>query len=144
MTVIAWDGKTLCADKRATSADMPVTVTKIFRLEQGLVGFDGDLTSGMALLNWFKKGCIPNEFIYDAQKDDTKWCYAVLITPDKEIKRFGYHPYPYIVEDGFFAVGSGRDYAMAALHCGKTSREAVEIACRYNVGCGNGIDELAL
>ena len=46
------------------------------------------------------------------------------------------------VEDGFVAVGSGRDYAMATMALGHTARRAVEIACRFDPGTGNGIDEL--
>jgi ATP-dependent protease HslVU (ClpYQ) peptidase subunit len=45
-------------------------------------------------------------------------------------------------EDKKTATGSGRDYALAAMHCGKTAREAVEIACLFETGCGNGVDEL--
>lgn len=39
-------------------------------------------------------------------------------------------------------MGSGRDFAIAAMHCGKTAREAVEIASLYENGCGNGVDVL--
>ena len=39
MTTIAWDGKTLAADKLASYGELRTTVTKIFRLSDGsLVG----------------------------------------------------------------------------------------------------------
>jgi hypothetical protein len=45
-------------------------------------------------------------------------------------------------EDDFVAVGSGRDYAMAAMALGHTARVGVEIASRFDPGTGNGVDEL--
>jgi len=37
MTIIAWDGKMLAADKQSTCAGHPSTVTKIFRTPVGAV-----------------------------------------------------------------------------------------------------------
>ena len=37
-----------------------------------------------------------------------------------------------------------RDFALAAMHLGKSAREAVEVACALDVFCGNGIDTLEL
>lgn len=79
MTVIAWDGKTLAADKRVGYGNMHRTTTKIRRVGDALVGCSGS--------------------------------------------------------------GS---LAVAAMHLGKSAREAVEIACLYDMNCGNGIDTLEL
>ena len=37
------------------------------------------------------------------------------------------------ITEGFAAVGSGSSYAMAAMACGKGAREAVAIACKYDI-----------
>lgn len=50
MTIIAWDGKTLAADKRGTVAGMAYTVTKIHRLPDGLVAFDTGCGNGIDTL----------------------------------------------------------------------------------------------
>jgi len=42
------------------------------------------------------------------------------------------------VEDEFVAVGSGRDYAIAAMALGHTARVGVEIASRFDPGTDNG------
>lgn len=39
-----------------------------------------------------------------------------------------------------WAVGSGADLAIGAMACGKTAREAVRIACRYDFKSGLGVD----
>jgi ATP-dependent protease HslVU (ClpYQ) peptidase subunit len=53
-------------------------------------------------------------------------------------------PHSMIYEDKFIAWGAGRDYALAAMHLGKNSREAVEVACALDNTCGMGIDILEL
>ena len=143
MTVIAWDGKSLCADKRATSSGLVFTVTKIFRTDLGLVGVDGTYDVGLRLLKWLESGADPKEYP-DCQKDNDRYTYMLLITPKGEIMRYEREPVPYRVEEPFHASGGGRDFALCAMHLGKTSREAVEIACRFDNGCGNGVDELFL
>lgn len=40
-----------------------------------------------------------------------------------------------------FAIGSGRDFAMAAMHLGKTAKEAVEIAMHFDINTGGDIIE---
>ena len=41
MTVIAWDGVTLAADKQGNQADYGIRVTKIYRVDDDLIGFAG-------------------------------------------------------------------------------------------------------
>jgi ATP-dependent protease HslVU (ClpYQ) peptidase subunit len=53
-------------------------------------------------------------------------------------------PIPETVEHGFWAFGSGRDFAIAAMACGKSAREAVEIACQFDTGCGLGVDVMQI
>ena len=54
MTIIAWDGKTLAAGKASTNCGYRRTCTKIFRVPGGLVGFAGNGSRAMALLEWFR------------------------------------------------------------------------------------------
>ena len=62
MTIIAWDGKTLAADKAASNCGYLRTVTKIYRVPSGLVGFAGDGSRAFALLQWFRDGCDPAKY----------------------------------------------------------------------------------
>lgn len=144
MTVIAWDGKTLAADKRSTCVGNPSTVTKIFRIEDGLLGIAGSPTHGMALLEWFKAGRYPGT--WPASRDPDSTADILFITNEGVILEYSGKggPYPERCEDKFIATGSGRDYALAALHLGLSAREAVELACKLDVFCGNGIDTLEL
>lgn len=141
MTVIAWDGKTLAADKQGTCAGLRRTLTKIHRLQDGAVGIEGDTQIGGELLGWLSGERDPNAFPESCRGEDAPAAFGVI---DGVCCRWLGGPVPVIFEDKFTATGSGRDYAIAAMHCGKTAREAVEIACIYESGCGMGVDAIDL
>lgn len=142
MTVIAWDGKTLAADRRATQSGLAYAVTKIERCSGALIGYTGDACNGLALKQWWKDGCVPTEF-----PDSCKTAYdqtLIVITAIGEILVYTCSPFPLQIEQQFHAWGSGRDFAIAAMHYGETAVEAVKCAIQYQSDCGNGIDTLTL
>lgn len=143
MTVIVWDGKTLAADKRACNGTLIRTTTKIFKINGCLLGYAGDPSFGNQMVAWFADGEKPESFPQQ-QRDKDDWIGLLVIRPDKTIHKYERAPHPIEFEDEHFAFGCGRDFALAALHCGKTAREAVEIACLFDNGCGNGVDTLTL
>ena len=143
MTCIAWDGKTLAADRAATNSGYRRTLTKIFRVPGGIVGFAGDGSRAMALLEWFKAGRMPAE--YPAFQHDAETAVgSIFIGNGGESLTYLHTPYPEVRLDRFDAIGSGRDYALAAMYLGHDARRAVEVACALDNGCGNGIDTLTL
>lgn len=142
MTVIAWDGTTLAADRRATDAGLPRTATKIVRSSRGcLVGMCGESAISRLMLEWFERGAPQESFPRQAADKD---CPAklVIVWLDGKIDVYEHTSAPIRFLDPFMAWGSGRDFAIAAMALGKTAREAVELACRFNIDCGNGVDEL--
>lgn len=142
MTIIAWDGKTLAADKAATNAGFANTVTKIYRIPGGLVGFAGDGDSALDLLAWFKAGMVAADYPA-CQKGDNR-ASAIFIDDERRIWGYDKSPNAQLNEQPFAAMGCGRDYALAAMYLGKTASEAVQVACALDAYCGNGIDTLEL
>lgn len=142
MTVIAWDGKTLAADKRAVWATTILTTTKIHRVRGCLVGFAGDSTFGREMLEWFRNGEDPANFPA-SQRDKEDWCGLLVIRPDGAIDRYERTPYAIRFEDERIAIGAGREFALAAMYLGHGARRAVEVACALD-NSGNGIDCLTL
>lgn len=143
LTVIAFDGKTLAADKQCTAAGHASTVTKIFKVPGGMVGFMGNGGHAAALLNWFRDGRDPDKW---PKKDGDDSAGVIFISDDGKL--YGYSgddgPHAIEYEDAFTAWGAGRDYALAAMYLGKNAREAVEVACALDTTCGMGIDTLEL
>ena len=143
MTVIAWDGKTLAADKRATLAGYGGgTVTKIHRINGALCAFSGSLDTGLEMLEWFRSGADPAK--YPKRQADDNDATFIVITPDRAVMVYERSPHPLKFEEGVKATGSGRDYALAAMYLGYPARTAVEVACALDVNCGNGVDTLEL
>lgn len=142
MTVICWDGETLAADKRSINAGLVSKVTKIRRINGCLVGSAGDFSPIQAMFNWFAKGA-DTEKLPDCQKDKDRFAILLVITPEKKIMRYEQDGFPYEIEEDKYAIGCGRDYAIAAMAMGADAVKAVEIASRFDAGCGDGVDTLS-
>jgi hypothetical protein len=67
-----------------------------------------------------------------------------VIEADRSISFYERSPYPLRFEGIIFAIGSGRDFATAAMHLGHSASVAVSTACILDSACGNGIDTLTL
>lgn len=143
MTVIAWDGKTLAADKRM-GVEYPRTVTKIRRLASGeLVGVTGPFDQGLILTEWYEAGADPATFPA-FQADLEKNSELIIVRVDGVVCSLSNQPVAMPMQNAQHAVGSGRDFAAAAMHLGKTAAEAVAVANLLCASCGNGIDILEL
>lgn len=140
MTVIAWDGRTLAADRRSTTGDGAISVvTKIHRVRGMLVGTTGDQSVGRELLAWFEAAAVPSDFPASARDDKAT---LVTIRPTGVIEHYTTGPQPCRFEVARMAWGCGRDFARAAMECGRSAREAVALTCELNAFCGNGVDSL--
>jgi hypothetical protein len=143
MTVIAWDGKTLAADKLACFGNTKGTVTKIFRHGAELVGITGTLSTGQEMFEWYKAGAKPTEFPSSNRGAD-KGSSLVVIRADKTAWKYESGPYPFQMEDPQCAWGCGDETAKVAMACGLNARDAVLMTIRFNTGCGNGVDTLEM
>lgn len=139
MTVIAWDGESLAADKRMTLGAHVNTVTKVFAAGEYLIGFTGSAKHIGPFRAWLDAGAVAEAFPQCPADDQI---HALAVRRDGTVWKFEGTAYPVRIEDFQAAAGSGRDYARAAMHLGKTAREAVEIACLFDENCGNGVDVL--
>jgi ATP-dependent protease HslVU (ClpYQ) peptidase subunit len=62
---------------------------------------------------------------------DGLWVYEGCITPAK-------------IKNDFYAIGTGANFAIAAMHMGATPTEAVEIACLYDPSSRGPVDTFKL
>jgi hypothetical protein len=142
MTVIAWDGHMLAADKRATNTSgLARTCTKIVRHKDKLLAMTGDWDDAAELREWFKAGADPEKFPKAARDDKAS---LIVIDGKGDIFHYCRGPYPIEIEDATGAWGSGRDFALAAMYLGRSAVEAVRIACLFQSDCGSGMDMLNL
>lgn len=142
MSVIAWDGTTLAADRQSTMADMRRVVRKIWRLKSGeLAGITGNEGIGLELVKWYESGADPTK--YPPMQATADWGRLTVITLTGAMD-YEQRPWPIKYREKFAAWGSGRDYAIGAMAFGASAVQAVKIASRYNALCGLGIDTLRL
>lgn len=147
MSVIAWDGKTLAADKLATDCDMSMETVKIRKIESGthaghVIAWTGCDASGTFLADWYEAGAIPEKWPTQAQMDRESSSRLIVVTPDGKCKHYQgtTHAIALPVREPFRAWGSGRDFAMGAMAAGASAKVAVLIASQFCVTCGGGID----
>jgi hypothetical protein len=137
MTVIAWDGKSIAADKLVAYGDIERTTEKLVMFGTGVLTYTGEVTKGLELTEWFEKGRKKEDWPEFQKTDD----YAQLIYADGEhVEVFYQEPTPVVLKGGFHAWGAGAKYAIGAMAAGKTAEEAVIIANDNCTNCGRGVD----
>ena len=103
MTCIAFDGKTLAADKLACMNGLRNTVTKIHRVGPLLVGGAGDSAFIGAMIEWIKAGREPKDFPA-AQRDKDDWQPILVIEADGTTSIYERTPYPVRNEQQHIAI----------------------------------------
>ena len=136
MTCVAWDGETLAADKRATVGSLYRTTTKIYRVGSALVGYAGPGALSREMLAWARGGYRKVNFPELQRDSDNNITLCVIRLPGI-IHVYENTPHAIEYEDKQFAMGSGRDFALAAMRLGKTAEEAVLLAAEFDPGTGN-------
>lgn len=93
------------------------------------------------------------EHVFDEQTDYPEhqrgqdrdgWASLLVIEPDGSILKYKSGPHPVRFPPQNFAVGSGADFALAAMFLCYDAAYAVKVACELDSGCGNGIDSIML
>lgn len=143
MTTIAYDGRTLAADKRFSSGNGIFVVTKLFRVNDCILGLAGTSALCLEMVEWFRAGAKP-EALPEAQRDSEKSAGMLVIRPNGVVHKYECGPYPMVMEGRQHAMGSGGDFARAAMYLGKSAAEAVLVAANFDSGTGNGVDTLEL
>jgi hypothetical protein len=140
MTVIVVRGSELAADKQSNDSGVRRTITKIVRLPDGrLAGCAGDSAMSNRMMDWAANGSDPEKFPDRENKVD-----MLVLNLDGSVDLYCGGPAPDRLEDEFHAIGSGRDFALGAMHTGADVRCAVEAAIRFNTACGLGVDVMSI
>jgi len=136
MTTIAWDGTTLAGDTLVVAGNLKTAGVKLYRLQDGrLYGGSGYQEQVLAVREWLETA---------GEKPKLEQFAAILITPDGACLRLEEQLIPMPIQERFHAVGSGRDFAMAAMALGKTALEAVLLAAHWDAWTNDDVMTLTL
>ncbi len=126
MTTIACNKFEMVGDSQYTNGyDTASKGFKVFKINNDIIGLTGDRDSGQLFLEWYKSG-INNE------KPDIQDFAALILTPEGIFEVFN-KLIIHKVEAPFAAIGTGSQIALGSLASGKSPREAVRIACKYDI-----------
>lgn len=141
MTTVAWDGITLAADRLYTVGSAAFISTKVKKHGDLLLAFSGDVDQGEEMLDWIISGAKKADFP-EKQRDHERFTRVLAITRDKNILAYECTPFPIRMPPQKYAMGSGRDFALAAMYLGQTAIQAVQLASLFDPGTGGGVDTL--
>jgi ATP-dependent protease HslVU (ClpYQ) peptidase subunit len=135
MTTIATDGVTIAADGQRTAGSerIGLNAKKIIVRDGRIFALTGTVGLFEAAIRWFLAGAEAGKAPKGAEEDSWR---LIVIDKTGALATFGStalfgEPFPYPQ-----AFGSGANYAMAAMRCGKSPQEAVEIAKELDVLSG--------
>lgn len=94
------------------------------------------MVSALAIVAWYEAGKRRSRW---PQIDAEDWAHVVVLQRGRLLD-YENKPYAQPIEDKHFAWGSGKLLALGAMAAGATAQQAVDIASRYHVECGLGVD----
>lgn len=141
MTTIAWDGTTLAADTRCVFGGVPVRVSKLWRVGDIAYAATGDMAESVLVARWVEAG-MPDASRPRCEEAGRSGILVKLSTGEawRLIGRTGLVQIP--IHEPFEAMGSGCDYATAAMAMGKTAVQAVKFAMRFDVFTGGPVESV--
>lgn len=103
---------------------------KIWRVGKCLIGFAGDITAGLAFVEWFRAGADDADCYPWSEEIET-----LVVCPGGEMRIYytnSMEPLVYSKREKYIAIGSGLDVALGAMHQGASAVEAIRAAIKHN------------
>lgn len=136
MTTIAARASTgeIAADSMVSGDDSFYLVEKLRRGQESIYGGCGDWDKLLKFYNSLESGAdldSDTDVTVLELRSDGIWIYESTIIPAK-------------IKNDFWAIGTGANFAIAAMHLGLTPAEAVKLACLYDTSSHEPIDVMSL
>ena len=136
MTTIAARFSTLeiAADSMCSGEDSFYLVEKLRKGKSSIFGACGEWDKCLKMFQALESGGDLDSYIDVTvleRRNDGLWVYEGTLIPAR-------------IKNDFWAIGTGANFAIAAMHLGKTPREAVEIACQYDTSSNLPVDVMNL
>jgi hypothetical protein len=136
MTTIAARASTgeIAADSMVSGDDSFYLVKKLRKGQESIYGGCGDWDKLLKFYNSLESGAdldSDTDVTVLELRSDGIWIYESTIIPAK-------------IKNDFWAIGTGANFAIAAMHLGLTPAEAVKLACLYDTSSHEPIDVMSL
>ena len=136
MTTIAAKASTgeIAADSMVSGDDSFYLVEKLRRGQESVYGGCGDWDKLLKFYNSLESGAdldSDTDVTVLELRSDGIWIYESTIIPAK-------------IKNDFWAIGTGANFAIAAMHLGLSPAEAVKLACLYDTSSHEPVDVMTL
>ena len=132
MTVIAVRAGVMAADTRRTDNGTITTCTKLFYRGGDIIGLAGDDGPALLFVDWYKSGRAKPEIFVTGEAD----FFALVLDSRRRVWLYDKWCRGEQIRAPFYAIGTGADAALGAMHAGKSAIEAARIACKIDMHCG--------
>ncbi len=153
MTTLAIKDGIMCSDSQITSGET-ITSTetvKLFKIGTDIVGVGGSVCDSRVFVEYLEglhlatdvRKEYPSASIGDPDKPSNTDMQALVLSEDGSIT--AYYGFDYFNVTGtMYAMGSGRDFALAAMDAGLSAEESVQIAIKRDVYSGGDVQVMKL
>ena len=142
MSVLAWDGKTLAADKMSVYDTIIIKTKKMKQLASGEVfAWAGSVENALAVVKWYEDG--QNEIEWPKCQETNDYAQVVFLK-DGKLYEFEQMPIPQLVTSFPRAWGSGAAFALGAMLAGADACKAVKITGQLCNTVGLGVDSFSV
>lgn len=146
MTTVAYRDGILAADTRCVRQGIIEAAHKLFRLDDGsIAGFAGSLCDIHHFVRWYNAGADvddPPKWIMFGDNDEPV-VDCILVSEDG-VSRWTAHIQPSPIIGPYFAIGSGQQFATAAMFMGATAEQAVRVAMGLDPNTGGEVQTMSL
>ena len=139
MTVVAWDGEYLVADRQRVGGSHRFEVTKLIPVGSCIAVAVGVVDFGQELIEWFQYSGRSPEAWPAYQMTEKEWATLVVGLGDGSVGCYYQRP-ALIKQPAGVAWGSGADFAVGAMAHGASAIEAVIATNKVCKDCGFGYD----
>lgn len=147
MTTIAFRSGTMAGDSRGGDGNIGIThIPKVFRKKikgkEYLFGVAGYWEASLMFIEWFRtREAALHERLMKLHGDSE---FDVLIWDGKKLMCADQFMYPVEVTEEYYALGSGSAHAITAMDCGKSARQAVQMAMKRDSNTGGRVVSMRL
>lgn len=135
--------KIMVSDRQGSADNHAFRVKKIHRINKDIItGFSGIVEAGICFICWYEEQDKKKKGLQYDEKQEyprTDSFSALVLHKNGQCSWYGQYGYPVDVQDRYFGIGSGSDFALGAVYAGATLQEAIRIASKLDRSTGFGI-----
>jgi hypothetical protein len=122
----------MAADTRMAIDGRMNRCEKLFRRAGALIGLAGDDAPALIFLDWYGTGRARPELLVTGEAD----FHALVLDDKRRIWLYDKWCRGERISEPFYAIGTGADAALGAMHMGASAVRAVKVACKIDINSG--------